>query len=62
VILHSEAGSGMHSHLKEAGLTRLWWIQGAISDTLTVVEVDKITTKGHLQWGFKAGHFIYFFI
>jgi hypothetical protein len=24
VILHGEAGSGMHSHSREAGFTRLW--------------------------------------
>jgi hypothetical protein len=47
VILHGEAGSGMHSHLREAGFTQLWWIQGTTSATLTVVGVDK-TTKGPL--------------
>jgi hypothetical protein len=57
VILHGETGSGMHSHLREAGLTRLWWIPGAISGTLTVVGVDKITTKGPLQWGFNGWTF-----
>jgi hypothetical protein len=33
---YGEAGSVMHSHLREAGFTRLWWIQGMISATLTV--------------------------
>jgi hypothetical protein len=42
MILHGEARAGMHSHLREAGFTQLWWIQGAISATLTVVGVDKI--------------------
>jgi hypothetical protein len=42
MILHGEARSGMHSPSREAGFTRLWWIQGAISATLTVVGVDKI--------------------
>jgi hypothetical protein len=41
----------MHSHSGEAGFTQLWWIKGAIFVTLTVVGVDKITTKGPLQWG-----------
>jgi hypothetical protein len=36
-ILHSEVEAGMHSHLREAGFTWLWWIQGVISATLTVV-------------------------
>jgi hypothetical protein len=26
VVLHGEAGSGMHSHLGDAGFTRLRWI------------------------------------
>jgi hypothetical protein len=47
----------MHSHLREAGFTQLWWIQGTISATLTAVGVDK-TTKGSLQWGFIVEHFI----
>jgi hypothetical protein len=47
-ILHGEARSGMHSHSREAGLSRLWWIQGAISATLTVVGIDRTTTKGPL--------------
>jgi hypothetical protein len=51
----------MHSHWREAGLTWLWWIQGAISATLTAVGVDKITTKGHLQWGFNGWTFYIFF-
>jgi hypothetical protein len=60
VILHGEAGSGMHSYLREAGLTQLWWIQEAISATLTVVGVvDKITTKGPLQWGFNGWTFYF---
>jgi hypothetical protein len=42
----------MHCHLREAGFTWLWWIQGMISATLTVVGVDKTTTKRLLQWGF----------
>jgi hypothetical protein len=46
VILHGEAGPGMHSHSKEAGSTPMWWIQGAISATLTAVGIDKITTEG----------------
>jgi hypothetical protein len=57
VILQGEAGSGMHSHLREAGLTGLWWIQGAITATLTMVGVDKITTKGPLQWDFNGWTF-----
>jgi hypothetical protein len=48
----------MHSHSGEAGFTWLWWIQGAISATLTAVGVDKITTKGTLQWVLMVGHFI----
>jgi hypothetical protein len=61
VILHGEAGSGTHSHSREAGLTQLWWIQGAISAILTVVGVvDKITTKGPLQWGFNGWTFYSF--
>jgi hypothetical protein len=47
----------MHSHSREAALTQLWWIQGATSATLTVVGVDKITTKGPLQWGFNGWTF-----
>jgi hypothetical protein len=62
LVLHGEAGSGMHSHLREAGLTWLWWIQGAITATLTVVGVvEKITTRGVLQWGFN-GWIFYLFI
>jgi hypothetical protein len=57
VILQGEAGSGMHSNLREAGLTQLWWIQGAITATLTMVEVDKIITKGPLQLGFNGWAF-----
>jgi hypothetical protein len=57
VILHGEAGSGTYSHLKEAGFTWLWWIQGTISATLTVVGVDKTTTKGPLQWDFSSWTF-----
>jgi hypothetical protein len=55
VILHDEAGSGMQSHSREAGLTQLWWIQVAIPATLTIV--DKIKTKGLLQWGFNGWTF-----
>jgi hypothetical protein len=29
-----------------AGFTQLWWIQGTISVTLTVMGMDKTTTKG----------------
>jgi hypothetical protein len=61
VILHGEAGSGMHSHLREAGLTWLWWIQGEISATLTVVGVDKITIKGPSSGILMVGHFIILF-
>jgi hypothetical protein len=62
VILHGEAGFRVHSHSREVGLTRLWWIQGAVSATLTVVGVDKITT----QWGFNGTflficYYYYFF-
>jgi hypothetical protein len=61
VILHREAESGMHSHSREAGLTRLWWIQGAISATLTAVGVvDKIKAKGPLQWGFNGWTFFFY--
>jgi hypothetical protein len=52
----------MRSHSREAGLAQLWWIQGAISVTLTAVGVDKITTKGLLQWGLMGGYFIYLFL
>jgi hypothetical protein len=54
VTLYDEAGSEMHSHLKEAGFTMLWWIQGMISATLTAVVVEKITTKVPFQWGFSG--------
>jgi hypothetical protein len=37
--------TGMHSHLEEAGFTPLWWIQGAIFVTLTVVGIEKTQTK-----------------
>jgi hypothetical protein len=50
----------MHSHSGEADFTRLWWIQGAISATLTAVGIDKITTKEPLQWGFNG--WIFYFI
>jgi hypothetical protein len=50
----------MHSHSGESGFTQLWWIQGEISATLTVVEVDKITTKGPRQWGFNGWVFYSF--
>jgi hypothetical protein len=58
--LHGEAGSGTHSHLGEAGFIWLWWIQGAIFATLTAVGIDKITTKGPLQWGFNGWTFYSF--
>jgi hypothetical protein len=58
VILHGEAGSGMHSHSGEAGFTSLWWIQGAIFATLAVVGIDKLTTKGPLHGVLMVGHFI----
>jgi hypothetical protein len=47
----------MHSHLREAGLTQLWWIQEAITDTLTAVGVLEKITKGPLQWGFNGWTF-----
>jgi hypothetical protein len=50
----------MHSHSREASFTQLWWIQGMISATLTVVEVDKPTTKGALQWALAVEYFIPF--
>jgi hypothetical protein len=64
MILHGESGSEMHSHSREAGLTQLWWIQGAISATLTVVGViEKIKKEGPLQWGFNEWTFyIYIYI
>jgi hypothetical protein len=34
--------------VREAGFTQLWWIQGTIFVTLTVVGVDKTTAKGPL--------------
>jgi hypothetical protein len=54
VILYGKTKSGMHSHLREAGFTQLWWIQGTISATLTAVGVDKTTTKEPSQWGFMV--------
>jgi hypothetical protein len=48
VILDGEAKSGTHPHSGEAGFSRMWWIQGAIIVTLTVVGIDKTTTKGPL--------------
>jgi hypothetical protein len=45
VILNGEAESGTHSHLGEAGFTWLCWIQGAISNILTIVGIDKKVTK-----------------
>jgi hypothetical protein len=36
---------------REAVFSWLWWIQGMISATLTVVGVDKTPTKGSFQWG-----------
>jgi hypothetical protein len=51
----------VHSHSRDAGLIQLWWIQGAITATLTVVGVvNKITTKGPLQWGFNGWTFYFF--
>jgi hypothetical protein len=50
----------MHSHSGEADFTRLWWIQGAISATLTAVGIDKITTKEPLQCGFNGWIFYSF--
>jgi hypothetical protein len=44
--VYGEPGSGMHSHSREAGFTRLWWIQGTISATLTAVRMDKKQQKG----------------
>jgi hypothetical protein len=42
---------GCTPNLREADLTRLWWNQGAITATLTVVGiVDKIKTNGLPQW------------
>jgi hypothetical protein len=62
VILCGEAGSGMHFHSREAGLTQLQWSQGAISAALTVVGVvDKMTTKGPFQWGFNGWTFYLLF-
>jgi hypothetical protein len=58
VTLHGEIRSGMHSHLREAGFTQLWWTQGAISVTLTAVGVDKITTKCPSSRVLMAGHSI----
>jgi hypothetical protein len=62
VILHGEARSGKHSHWREAGLIQLWWIQGAIIATFTAMRVvDKIKTKGPLQWGFNGWTFSFIF-
>jgi hypothetical protein len=58
VILHGETGSGTHSHLGEAGFTWLWWIQGAISATLTAVGVAKLKTKGPSNGVLMDEHFI----
>jgi hypothetical protein len=44
----------MHFHLREAGLTQQWWIQGAITAILTLVRVENLTTKGPFQWGFNG--------
>jgi hypothetical protein len=46
----------MHSHLREADFTQLWWIQGTISSTLTVVGVDKTTTKGLIHGVLAVEH------
>jgi hypothetical protein len=55
--LYGKAGSGMHSHSREAGFTRLWWIQGTISATLTAVGGGGNNNKGPLEWGFSIEHF-----
>jgi hypothetical protein len=47
----------MHSYLREAGFTWLWWIQGIISITLTAVGMDKTTTKETFQSGFSSHSF-----
>jgi hypothetical protein len=60
VILHRKDGSGMHSQLGETGFTLLWWTQGALFATLSVVEIDKVTTNGPLQWGFNGWTFYSF--
>jgi hypothetical protein len=39
--LAGEVGSGMHFHLREAGFIWVWWTQGAISATSTVVGKTK---------------------
>jgi hypothetical protein len=58
VILNGEAGLGTHSHSAEAGFIWVWWIQAAIIFAmLTAVGIDKITTKGPLQWGFNGWTF-----
>jgi hypothetical protein len=57
LILHGKDRSGMHSHWKEIGFTWLWWIQGAISATLTAVGVDKIK-KNLSNEALMAGHSI----
>jgi hypothetical protein len=48
IILDGAAESGTYSHLGEAGFTRLWWIQGAVFVTSTVMEINKRTTNGPL--------------
>jgi hypothetical protein len=53
-MFYGKVEPGMQSHLREAGFTRLWWIQGTISATLTAMGVDKTTTKGPLQWDFRV--------
>jgi hypothetical protein len=58
VILYGETRSGMLTHSREAGFTRLWEVPGTISATLTAVGVDKTSTKGSFQWGFMVEHFI----
>jgi hypothetical protein len=59
VILDGEAGLGIHSHLREAGLSWLWRIQGAISATLTVVEIQDNNKRAPLMNGvLMTGHFI----
>jgi hypothetical protein len=48
VKLDGEAESEMHSHSGEDGFICLWWIQKAVFVILTVVGIDKTTTKGPL--------------
>jgi hypothetical protein len=61
MILHLAARSGMHFHLREAGLPQLCWTQGAISATSTAVGVVHKKTKGPLQRALMGGNFPLFF-